>query len=72
MKLKKKIHVIGGGTFAPVRTHLAVCAPAFGRTAKLLRSLYADAFVEGGTHLHLTKMANPEGAFSQGLVTSRS
>ena len=32
----KKVHVIGGGTFSDIRTHLALCAPAFGYTAKKL------------------------------------
>lgn len=30
----KKIIILGGGTFMPIRNHLSLCAPAFGRTAQ--------------------------------------
>lgn len=29
----KRVYVLGGGTFSPVRTHLSLAAPAFGKTA---------------------------------------
>lgn len=29
---RKKVHIITGGTIYHVRPHLALCAPAFGRT----------------------------------------
>lgn len=32
----KKIIILGGGTFSPIRNHLSLCAPAFGTTAKYL------------------------------------
>src|SRR5512142_735257 len=55
----KKIHIIGGGTVFHVRNHLALTAPAYGKTA---RALYDMAFDEGADHydvqLHLTKMAS--------------
>lgn len=51
------IHIFGGGTVTYVRNHLAICAPAYGRTARQL----ADLLEAAGTtsyRLHLTKMAN--------------
>ncbi|GBG14480.1 uncharacterized protein NMK_2079 [Novimethylophilus kurashikiensis] len=56
--MKKQIHIFGGGTLQHVRSHLALCAPAYGNTARLL----AQAFEEsrpGQVGLHLTKMADP-------------
>ena len=46
------IHIFGGGTIFHVRNHLALCAPAYGRTAQYINSFYDDA------HLHLTKMVD--------------
>lgn len=34
--MKKRVVILGGGTFSHVRTHLALAAPAFGTTAKQL------------------------------------
>lgn len=34
--MKKRVVIIGGGTFSHLRTHLALAAPAFGTTAKQL------------------------------------
>lgn len=56
----KRIHIIGGGTFNHVRTHLSLAAPAFGQLARQLavglagRDLY-EQDIE--IHLHLTRMA---------------
>lgn len=47
------VHIFGGGTFAHIRNHLSLCAPAFGKTARYINTFYDDA------HLHLTKMADP-------------
>lgn len=55
----KKIHVIGGGTFSHVRSHLAIAAPAFGTTARKLKELYEDESTDMEVVLHLTKMADP-------------
>lgn len=69
----KKIHVLGGGTFAPVANHLALCAPAFGTTARNLATLLGHGFHDilgDDTVVHardegyeivltLTKMADP-------------
>lgn len=50
------IHVIGGGTFSPVRNHLAICAPAFGEAAIDLAGHFGALGVSCA--LHLTKMAD--------------
>jgi len=53
----KVVRVFGGGTFADIASHLAVCSPAFGGTAgkltKMMRHSGMNAFC------HLTKMACP-------------
>ena len=61
----KNIEIIGGGTVSHVRNHLALCAPAYGTTA---RRLYELAIKNASTladdysiHQHLTKMASPIG-----------
>ncbi len=54
---KKSLLIIGGGTFSHVRTHLALCAPAFGTTAKELKFLCEKRFPEMDVRLTLTKMA---------------
>jgi len=56
------IHILGGGTFNHVRSHLALATPAFGGTARWLYHMYDDKTVK----LHLTKMASQ---YSQ-LVTN--
>lgn len=48
------IHIFGGGTLQYVRNHLALCAPAYGATARKLHSLAGEAY----SVLHLTKMAD--------------
>lgn len=61
------IHIIGGGTFSYVRNHLALAAPAFGKTANLIWKAIDDVSEGRFTHdlfdqkirLHLTKMAEP-------------
>lgn len=56
----KNIEIIGGGTVSHVRNHLALCAPAYGTTAKQLYYLCDKNYVNGfNTNLHLTKMADP-------------
>lgn len=56
----KKIIILGGGTFSPIRNHLSLCAPAFGTTAKYLyeninKKINKDKYK---TELYLTKMAD--------------
>lgn len=58
----KKIHIIGGGTVAHIRNHLALCAPAYGNTARQLTDMFSDhPDNKLDVYLHLTKMADPEG-----------
>jgi ribulose-5-phosphate 4-epimerase/fuculose-1-phosphate aldolase len=52
----KFVHVLGGGTFNHVRSHMALAAPAFGGTARKLTELLRDRVP--GVKLHLTKMAD--------------
>lgn len=51
----KLIHIIGGGTVSHVRNHLALAAPAYGKTARQLYDICAETMME--RRLHLTKMA---------------
>lgn len=34
----KKIHILGGGTFSPIASHMSLSAPAFGKTARYITS----------------------------------
>ena len=58
---KKKVHIIGGGTVSHISSHLALCAPAYGGTARYLMHLFKDYANNGKTSLepilHLTRMA---------------
>jgi hypothetical protein len=62
----KNVYILGGGTVNHVRNHLALCAPAFGGTARKLNELMLDSlqFLENGEAadykvlMNLTKMAN--------------
>jgi hypothetical protein len=60
--VKKNIHIIGGGTFSHVRNHLALAAPAFGKTARRLAALFLAStdWKEYNTFVRLTKMADPD------------
>ncbi len=49
------IHIFGGGTFSHVRSHLALAAPAFGKTARFIHGMHAPFAAQ----LHLTRMADP-------------
>lgn len=52
------IHILGGGTFNHVRSHLALAAPAFGETARQLDRLFRrNAEHDMAVKLTLTKMA---------------
>lgn len=48
----KRVIVLGGGTFEPIRNHLSLSAPAFGNTAKRIHDLIPNS------ELVLTKMAD--------------
>lgn len=56
--MKKRVIILGGGTFSHVRTHLALAAPAFGATAKQLYTKCQKEFKNMDTELILTKMAD--------------
>jgi len=62
MLTRKNIEVIGGGTVYHVRNHLALTAPAYGHTARVILDLilgnHYDSMVYHNVNLHLTKMAN--------------
>lgn len=60
----RRIVILGGGTVTPVRNHLALCAPAYGSTAKALVGLFQAELDREGlasayrVELALTKMAD--------------
>lgn len=54
----KQILIIGGGTISHVRPHLALCAPAYGSTARILYRICQDEMPEMQSVLLLTKMAD--------------
>jgi hypothetical protein len=55
-----KVHIIGGGTVAHVRNHLALCAPAYGTTARALFDKCLVLFNTAEVVVHLSKMAAME------------
>lgn len=57
----KNIEIIGGGTVFHVRNHLALCAPAYGTTARRIEDLLLDSddALPYEINCHLTKMADP-------------
>lgn len=57
----KSILILGGGTFSPVRNHLAIAAPAFGTTARWLHEQLPNS------DLLLTKMAD----YRSSLITNK-
>lgn len=55
------IHIFGGGTVSYVRSHLALCAPAYGNTARYLHRVLGDqGCPPGRLMLELTRMAAPQ------------
>lgn len=63
--MRKKIVILGGGTVNHVRNHLALCAPAYGTTARQLKDLVTTELDEADllwdeyeVQLVLTKMAD--------------
>lgn len=56
--MKKRVVIIGGGTFAHVRTHLSLATPAFGKTAKSLYEKCKKKLTDMDVDLILTKMAD--------------
>lgn len=58
MGMNKVVHVIGGGTVAHVRSHLALVAPSYGTTAKRIAELCREQSKTMDVKLHLTRMAD--------------
>lgn len=56
--MNKKVVILGGGTMSHVRTHFSLCAPAYGKTARVLYEKCKDKFPEMDVELVLTKMAD--------------
>lgn len=56
---RKIVHVVGGGTVSHLRTHLALCAPAYGNTARRIAELCREHDNTMDVVLHLTRMADP-------------
>lgn len=56
MNNTSKVVVVGGGTIHHVSPHFAICAPAYGTTAKKIASIFKSKNYD--THLFLTKMAD--------------
>lgn len=54
--MKKKIHIISGGTLYHVRPHFSLCAPAYGEVGDELESLCRDLIPELEVKLQLTRM----------------
>lgn len=63
------IRIIGGGTVSHVRNHLALCAPAYGTTAKRLLGLCAAA--SRPAELTLTRMADPASPYETAADLAR-
>lgn len=59
---QKKIVIFGGGTVSHVRSHLALCAPAYGGTARKLQFLCEELVPNMTASMCLTKMADPVSA----------
>jgi hypothetical protein len=58
----KTHYIIGGGTIFHVRPHLALCAPAYGKTALSLQAILGKYLPDDKKLLRLTRMAggNPD------------
>jgi hypothetical protein len=54
----KSVHIIGGGTVSHIRPHLALCAPAYGTTARRLMELCQQHSDRLDVSCHLTRMAD--------------
>lgn len=53
----RQIHIIGGGTVAHIRPHLALAAPAYGKVVRDLASILYQSDFDGLVHTWTTKMA---------------
>lgn len=68
--MNKEIHIIGGGTISHVRGHLALCAPAYGTTARKLEDIcYNKATDRSGPSPTFTQAFSvPEASKSKGYT----
>jgi hypothetical protein len=55
----KLVHIVGGGTVSHIRTHLALCAPAYGTVARRLAELCRAQSDTMDVISHYTRMADP-------------
>lgn len=55
--MRDRVYIIGGGTVAHVRPHLALCAPAYGTVIHDLTSEILDQGFDGEIHAYATRMA---------------
>lgn len=62
--------IFGGGTLNHVRGHLALCAPAYGNTAKQMKVILADS-PGVKSRVCLTKMADPESVMESNADVER-
>ncbi len=53
----RKVHIIGGGTVSHIRPHLALCAPAYGKTVRDLYQILLETDWKGLVYTYTTKMA---------------
>lgn len=53
----KRVAIIGGGTISHIRAHMALCAPAYGGTARKLERLCSEGFDSMYISTYFTKMA---------------
>ncbi len=63
---RRQIHVVGGGTIEPVRSHLAVAGQAYGGTARRIAELCGTFWTGMDVNLHLTRMADPTSRIETG------
>ena len=62
--MNRTVNIIGGGTVNYVRSHLAISAPAYGGTARMLHSLCRGHDQTMDVNLYLTRMADPSRPFA--------
>lgn len=70
MPAPRKICIFGGGTISHVRSHLALCAPAFGDTAFEIYNLCLEHIPDMHSDLILTRMAAANSDESRDIVTN--
>jgi hypothetical protein len=56
--MNRSVHIFGGGTISHIASHLALCAPAYGSTARKLMYEAKHILNKMDIYCHLTKMAD--------------